>query len=448
VVKARSLVLVAPIVLAACGNLLSLKDLQPYPAEGGAEGGEDDASDEGIVPADAAADGVVTGDGSRPPADGATDSSPLDAHGDQSAPLDAPGSDAPIETGGMDAPVDVIEEPPPADAGGCITGETKCGTSCVNEQTDGQNCGSCGHGCAGGECQSGACQPLQMATEVAYDIVIAQSKAYWVDQSTHVYGCGTMGAGMCGATLIASGQTTERIAYDGVGNIFWTNQTGGSIGQYAISTNTMTTPVTGLSAPQGIAANATDVFFTDTALGKVFRYPFPGGPAQGVATGSSSVPAGVTIDGTNAYFAEDGAGVVALIPFVNWSAAGLRPLASGQDSPWSIAVSGTLVYWVNLPISAKGSIYAVDSMSDEVSGPFGSPQNPIRIVTDGTAIYWTDEGTTGTANGSVVRCAIPCTTPVVLVQGLAEPVGLAVDSNVVYYGVTAGGTPGVYRIAL
>jgi hypothetical protein len=448
VVRARALAFVAPVVLAACGNILSLKDLQPYPAEGGAEGGGDDASDEGIVPTDAAADGVVTGDGSRPPGDGATDSNVLDAHGDQSSPPDAPGTDAPVETGGMDAPADVIEELPPADAAGCMTGDTLCGTSCVNEQNDNQNCGSCGHSCAGGKCQSGVCQPLQIATEVAYDIVIAQSKAYWVDESTHVYSCSTTGVGMCGATSIATGQTTERIAYDGVGNIFWTNQTGGSIGEYVIASNTASTPVTGLAAPQGIAADGTDLFFTDTSLEEIVRYPLPSGPSQPVATGSSSAPAGVTIDGTNAYFVDDGTGVVGLIPFTSWSSAGMRTLKSGESFPWSIAVSGSLVYWVNYPITSNGSVNAVDSTSGTTTGPFGTPVSPIRIVTDGTAIYWTDQGAIGMANGSVVRCAMPCASPVLLVQGLAEPVGLAVDGNVVYYGVTKGVAPGVYRIAL
>jgi hypothetical protein len=40
--------------------------------------------------------------------------------------------------------------------GPCPAGETDCGAVCLNEQTDPNNCGSCGKVCAGG-CQGGVC---------------------------------------------------------------------------------------------------------------------------------------------------------------------------------------------------------------------------------------------------------------------------------------------------
>jgi len=40
----------------------------------------------------------------------------------------------------------------------CLTGSTKCGTTCVNLQQDQLNCGACGTSCAGGQvCSAGAC---------------------------------------------------------------------------------------------------------------------------------------------------------------------------------------------------------------------------------------------------------------------------------------------------
>jgi hypothetical protein len=42
-------------------------------------------------------------------------------------------------------------------AGTCTCGLTVCGSSCVNPNTDGNNCGSCGNACLGG-CSSGKCQ--------------------------------------------------------------------------------------------------------------------------------------------------------------------------------------------------------------------------------------------------------------------------------------------------
>jgi hypothetical protein len=42
--------------------------------------------------------------------------------------------------------------------GGCPSGQTKCKGTCVNLQTNSQNCGSCGHVCASGQvCCNGTC---------------------------------------------------------------------------------------------------------------------------------------------------------------------------------------------------------------------------------------------------------------------------------------------------
>src|SRR5436189_251518 len=43
-------------------------------------------------------------------------------------------------------------------AGDCPNGQNCCNGVCVNEQTDVNNCGSCGHVCASGQvCQNGTC---------------------------------------------------------------------------------------------------------------------------------------------------------------------------------------------------------------------------------------------------------------------------------------------------
>lgn len=39
----------------------------------------------------------------------------------------------------------------------CAAPTTNCGGVCVNEQTDPNNCGTCGHSCGGGACVAGAC---------------------------------------------------------------------------------------------------------------------------------------------------------------------------------------------------------------------------------------------------------------------------------------------------
>src|SRR5687767_998891 len=55
----------------------------------------------------------------------------------------------------IDAAVDA-----PPDALMCSgTGEMICNNTCINTNTDNNNCGSCGNACTGGTCQSGICCP-------------------------------------------------------------------------------------------------------------------------------------------------------------------------------------------------------------------------------------------------------------------------------------------------
>ena len=47
--------------------------------------------------------------------------------------------------------------------GSCTCSKTACGNACVDLQTDGNNCGTCGHSCQGGTCSGGKCQVVVVA---------------------------------------------------------------------------------------------------------------------------------------------------------------------------------------------------------------------------------------------------------------------------------------------
>jgi hypothetical protein len=51
----------------------------------------------------------------------------------------------------------------------CPTGQTQCGTKCVNLTTDNLNCGTCGKTCYGNfACSSGTCSTSQCAYDACY----------------------------------------------------------------------------------------------------------------------------------------------------------------------------------------------------------------------------------------------------------------------------------------
>jgi hypothetical protein len=53
---------------------------------------------------------------------------------------------------------------PSSSSSGCAAPALLCAGNCVTPGTDAANCGSCGHDCQGGACQSAMCQPVTLAS--------------------------------------------------------------------------------------------------------------------------------------------------------------------------------------------------------------------------------------------------------------------------------------------
>jgi len=93
--------------------------------------------------------------GNPPPSEKATENGGTkDAAGETPAPDTAkPTDNAPTDNA---TPKDTA---PTDTGGGCTGGKTDCDGTCVDTQTDKNNCGACGSACSGGEiCDIGVCQ--------------------------------------------------------------------------------------------------------------------------------------------------------------------------------------------------------------------------------------------------------------------------------------------------
>ncbi len=415
--------------VAACGNILGLKDLEPYPNEGGTEEGGGDAQEE------QSADSPVTGDGPSP--GDAHEATTTDAREDDG---DAKEDDAATEVGPDVGPDttgnDVVTTDSPA---GCDGGTVLCGSTCVDETNDPQNCGACGHDCMGGQCTGSVCKPFLYASSTdAYDIVVVNDTLYWVDQATTVWTCSGTATTCTPATLVGSQNQPTRITYDGSSCLFWTNNAGGSngsIGSHQLGATSCPTR-TSLGAPQGIAADANYVFWSDTATSQVNRLPRSGGSLSSLTV---TQPAGIAIFGTSVYWADDGASRVQSSPESSWIP-GL--VAGGQSTPWAFSVSPSFIYWVDF--ADPGAVWQSDGTTP--NQVVGAQVNPIRIASSATTIYWTEFGAS-TMDGALRSCdPSNCTSPATPAGSLAQPVGLALGSKAVYYGTT--GDHRLWRLAL
>ena len=175
---------------------------------------------------------------------------------------------------------------------------------------------------------------------------------------------------------------------------------------------------TGQSQTQGIAVNNGNVYWTDYGSGSVMEYT-SGGSLLTLATGQSS-PYGIAVSSSgNVYWTDYGSGNI-----MEYTSGGslLPPLATGQSSPHGIAVSSSgNVYWTN---DGSGTIMEYTSGGSLVTLETGRTA-PMGIVVDGNGnVYWVEFWGSGpvmeyTSGGSLVT----------LNGGQNYPRGVAVDNH-------------------
>ena len=72
-------------------------------------------------------------------------------------------------------------------------------------------------------------------------------------------------------------------------------------------------------------------------------------------------------------------------------------IASGQDTPFSIAAYAGRVYWTN---RGAGTVVAASIDGGEPVTLASGQAGPTNIAVDASGIYWTDQGCTGTPSGA------------------------------------------------
>jgi hypothetical protein len=374
--------------------------------------------------------------------------------------------------------------------GACTTGFANCdgkpANGCeANLSTDGNNCGTCGTVCgAGSSCQGGTCKCTgncqQVTVETAFQpvgLAVDGTNVYWTDVNTNgtytypsqyvtqtpQYSGVIMEAPIGGGTplmLAWDMVAPEGIAVDAT-SVYWTNVASGqimktSIGKQMVPTTLYTDP----TAPHAIAVNATNVFWI-CEDGTVKTVPLAGATTAtqvnfGSLPYSGDTPGGLAVDATNVYYAEDGN--IWQVPANSSLGKGLS-LASGLTNPFGIAVDAHNVYWTNFnTASATDAVMQVPISGSASVTVAPMQQDAFDIVVDSTSVYWTDYAGPTPA---VMKAPIGGGTPITLATLPAGqwftnenvPLGLAVDSTSVYWltsstGADAGpGTGAIMKVA-
>jgi hypothetical protein len=277
----------------------------------------------------------------------------------------------------------------------CDPGFLACNAACVDLQTDGANCGVCGHDCLGGECTAGQCQAV---------------------------------------TLLSGLDWPTRIAVDAT-NIYWTSSEAGTVTKMPIAGGSQTVLATGQKGATGIAVDASSVYWATYLNNALTKMPQTGGPFGNLysAVDPQDGPFAVAVDASNVYWTSFWGGTVLAMP-KKGGAAPTTLFSGANTNPDGVAVDATYLYF-----SYLGNVEPTDGttiMKLPLAG--GAPTTVTTVPTvvsdiavDASRIYWTTE-----YDGTVVQMPLGGGSPTTLVSGLFYPDGIAVDAAAIYWTTT------------
>jgi hypothetical protein len=241
----------------------------------------------------------------------------------------------------------------------------------------------------------GAPETLTSSALLYWGIVVSHDAIYW-GAHTAVGRCQLDGGPL--PSLGPSAIDATGVAIDTT-NVYYTNYLGGAGVKAQPLDGGAETPIgtTGGSNGFRIAVDATDVYYGTTG-GTLYKGPKTGAGATPFSTGHAFVD-GVAVDATYVYFTDRDGGTVFRMD--KSGAAAAVPIASGLTMPSGLVVDGAYAY-VTEYVTGGGRILKINADGSGTPVPLASLQvSPFSIAVDATHVYWTEYS----GNGAVHRAA-------------------------------------------
>lgn len=311
------------------------------------------------------------------------------------------------------------------------------------------HCGACGHGCLGGECVAGVCQPVVIESNQtrAHGIAVDDVAVYWTTEM-----------GRVGAQLHAGGTPLKLFAAEGASAATGVVAAGGKaffgLGVPMAGPGALYSvrPVAGSAAkladvgqlPLGLALDGSSLFWTDRDKGTVMEFRVDGAPDGGARettwVSGHTTPTGIAVDGGYLYWTNASTGAVMRLS----RAGGVQPVGMARNPTgytWGIAVDDAFVYWREAdPADLDGRVMKLAKGAVLGQTPVvlaeGYP-GARYLALDATHVYWTtflrDPQSGVYTAGRIARISKDGGPVQVLATSQQTPHGIAVDDQAIYW---------------
>jgi hypothetical protein len=323
----------------------------------------------------------------------------------------------------------------------CPGGQSDCNGTCTNVLgSDANNCGSCGHSCFGGICAAGVCKPGTLAPSPGLGCGVVGlttdgSTIYWTElcnTTGEVFSCSGTGCNNSPSMLYQGLPAGQILALGG--SLYWESE------KHGYPSTVQACPPSGCGSPTalgqlvtgGIAIGGSDLLWWDSntsiytcALGSCAN---PGGVPYITATSGTGGPQTIAANGSNVFWTDTGTGAIRGCA-VSSGACGSAFNVAPSSGPSLIIADASNVYF-----SDNNNIWQCPASSGCTSpiGLAAGLQSANSLASDGTYVYWT-------TGNSVVRAQIGAANSATPIGGTqSAPSTVGVTSSGVYWSVSSG----------
>ena len=330
-------------------------------------------------------------------------------------------------------------------AGGGTAGSSGTGGGCGDTSSDPANCGSCGHDCLGGACESGLCQPVVLREDIyGSDFLVSDDTLYYAlahNDDPRQMKKGPLTPMATDSTLGVASDFSGDLSHAG-DNLFWLI-TGGDYPDYTSQVAFMSkqggTITTMDDDVDGYIASATEVYVL--VSGELYARPLSGGSLVSLTSSTSDwayyQSNKLFGDGDHLYVSKTGGSGQGRVLF--------RIPTDGSAGSIAVDLPGWVIDLTFNDASMVGVAWAGGAYAQCSSSPSstlwtapktgGSPTTVVthgslisRVVADETYIYFTDE-----CEDTLWRVPVAGGTPEMVFDDVSPEVKMAQDETALYF---------------